>query len=107
MCYNVVNSKLVRVSQALNSASKLDLTHLKVLPNFITVGEEARILQEVDKRLRRLKYERDHWDNAIVGYRAVLCIVINSEWWPFTDHVFRSQRGGALEISGMLIFLKT
>ncbi|KAK3782535.1 hypothetical protein RRG08_061765 [Elysia crispata] len=40
-----------------------------VKTNFINESEEESLLAEVEKYMRRLRYEFDHWDNAIHGYR--------------------------------------
>ncbi|XP_050353211.1 alpha-ketoglutarate-dependent dioxygenase alkB homolog 7, mitochondrial [Nymphalis io] len=45
------------------------LQHMRVLPNFVTEEEEAALLAEVEPQLKRMRYEFDHWDNAIEGYR--------------------------------------
>ncbi|CAG4931407.1 unnamed protein product [Colias eurytheme] len=45
------------------------LRDMRVIPNFISEEEETSLLTEVESQLRRLRYEFDHWDNAIVGYR--------------------------------------
>ncbi|RMZ99651.1 alpha-ketoglutarate-dependent dioxygenase alkB -like protein [Brachionus plicatilis] len=40
-----------------------------VKENFINEQEENEILAEVNPYMKRLRYEFDHWDNAIHGYR--------------------------------------
>merc|ERR1712183_1166185 len=40
-----------------------------VYPEFITSVEESNIVMEVDPHLTRQVYEKDHWDDAIVGFR--------------------------------------
>ncbi|XP_064074298.1 alpha-ketoglutarate-dependent dioxygenase alkB homolog 7, mitochondrial [Vanessa tameamea] len=45
------------------------LQHMRVLPNFVTEEEEAALLAEVEPQLKRMRYEFDHWDNAIEGFR--------------------------------------
>ncbi|XP_045769960.1 alpha-ketoglutarate-dependent dioxygenase alkB homolog 7, mitochondrial [Maniola jurtina] len=45
------------------------LRHMRILPNFVTEEEECGILAEVEPQLKRMRYEYDHWDNAIEGYR--------------------------------------
>lgn len=42
---------------------------LRILPNFINETEEHNLMQEVEPHLKRLVYERDHWDEAIVDFR--------------------------------------
>lgn len=40
-----------------------------VVQDFLTEEEESSLLKEVDGYMKRLRYEFDHWDNAIHGYR--------------------------------------
>uniref|UniRef100_A0A914XY32 Uncharacterized protein n=1 Tax=Panagrolaimus superbus TaxID=310955 RepID=A0A914XY32_9BILA len=40
-----------------------------VISDFITENEEAEILKEIEPHMKRLKYEKSHWDDAIYLYR--------------------------------------
>lgn len=40
-----------------------------VYEDFISEDEERSLVTEVEPYLKRLKYEHDHWDDAINGYR--------------------------------------
>lgn len=40
-----------------------------LLKEFITIEEESNLMLEIEKSFRRTKYEYDHWDNAIHGFR--------------------------------------
>ncbi|KAJ8712630.1 hypothetical protein PYW08_007934 [Mythimna loreyi] len=51
---------------ALRSAVVRDM---QVYPDFITEHEENTLLLELEPVLRRMRYEFDHWDNAIQGFR--------------------------------------
>ena len=42
---------------------------LKIIPNFITEKDEDSLLKEVEPHLKRLVYEKNHWDEAIVKFR--------------------------------------
>lgn len=42
---------------------------MKVYPDFITPEEETFLLEELEPYMKRLRYEIDHWDDAIHGYR--------------------------------------
>ncbi|KAI8441794.1 hypothetical protein MSG28_005480 [Choristoneura fumiferana] len=45
------------------------LRGMRVLPGFISEEEETALLAELEPVLKRMRYEFDHWDNAIQGYR--------------------------------------
>ncbi|XP_041464467.1 alpha-ketoglutarate-dependent dioxygenase alkB homolog 7, mitochondrial-like [Lytechinus variegatus] len=40
-----------------------------IIENFVTEEEETSLLREVEKFLKKVRYEYDHWDNAIHGFR--------------------------------------
>eukprot|EP00093_Oithona_nana_P003168 03168.XXX_86801_87785_1 [CDS] Oithona nana genome sequencing. len=40
-----------------------------VINDFINEAEESALIKEVEPHLKRLVYEKDHWDEAIVGFR--------------------------------------
>ena len=56
-------------SKALQNSLKSFSPKLKLFPNFITSEQEVQVLKESEKRLKKLKYQRDHWDDAIIGFR--------------------------------------
>ncbi|XP_077980960.1 alpha-ketoglutarate-dependent dioxygenase alkB homolog 7, mitochondrial-like [Glandiceps talaboti] len=41
----------------------------KIQLDFITEDEEQSLSKEIDTYMKRLRYEYDHWDDAIHGYR--------------------------------------
>ncbi|KAJ8710946.1 hypothetical protein PYW07_008188 [Mythimna separata] len=45
------------------------LRDMQVYTDFITEREETALLLELEPVLRRMRYEFDHWDNAIQGFR--------------------------------------
>lgn len=45
------------------------INDMKLIQDFITEQEEQNLFDEAEKTLRRMRYEYDHWDNAIHGYR--------------------------------------
>ncbi|CAG9533274.1 unnamed protein product [Cercopithifilaria johnstoni] len=40
-----------------------------VIPNFVTEREEASLLDEINPHMKRMRYEKSHWDDAIHLYR--------------------------------------
>ncbi|XP_014667331.1 PREDICTED: alpha-ketoglutarate-dependent dioxygenase alkB homolog 7, mitochondrial-like [Priapulus caudatus] len=57
------------ISFSSHKAKKLVGDSLMVIDDFITPEEETSFLDEVLPYMKRLRYEYDHWDNAIHGYR--------------------------------------
>ncbi|XP_062891921.1 alpha-ketoglutarate-dependent dioxygenase alkB homolog 7, mitochondrial isoform X1 [Mobula hypostoma] len=46
---------------------------IELRPDFLSPAEEAALLRELERepRLKRQRYQRDHWDQAIHGYREI------------------------------------
>ena len=42
---------------------------MAVHDDFVTRDEEESLLKEAQRVLRKVRYEKDHWDKAIAGYR--------------------------------------
>lgn len=62
-----------------------------VVPDFISEAEEERLHAETEKTMKRMRYQYDHWDDAIHGYREMEKI----EWWPENEKVFQRLRDRA------------
>lgn len=54
------------------------LQDFRLLTDFVSESEEKEILNEVDPYLKRQKYEFDHWDDAIHGFRETE----RKHWYP-------------------------
>ncbi|CAL1293453.1 unnamed protein product [Larinioides sclopetarius] len=52
-------------SNVLNTVSE----HFKLYENFISESEEESLMKEIDPIFKRRRYEFDHWDGAIQGYK--------------------------------------
>lgn len=53
-----------------NSAAKeIMMRDVRVIEDFLNEEEEKSLHEEVEPHMRRLRYEFDHWDDAIHGYR--------------------------------------
>jgi len=63
----------------------------KVTRNFVTESEEAKLLEEIEPHIKRLRYETSHWDGAIVGYREVERKNWSKECQTVMDRVRRSS----------------
>ncbi|XP_044762695.1 alpha-ketoglutarate-dependent dioxygenase alkB homolog 7, mitochondrial [Coccinella septempunctata] len=70
-----------------NSITQEILKSMKVYENFLSVNEEASLLQELEPYMKRLRYEYDHWDNAIHGYRETERLKWNDENTKILDRV--------------------
>ncbi|CAG9558860.1 unnamed protein product [Danaus chrysippus] len=44
------------------------LRHMRVIPGFVNEAEEAALLADVEPKLKRMRYEYDHWDNVCPGF---------------------------------------
>ncbi|RVE69356.1 hypothetical protein OJAV_G00077280 [Oryzias javanicus] len=62
-----------------------------VRPCFITEEEEAGLLRELEPGLKKKRYEFDHWDDAIHGYRETERV----SWGPACEVVLNRVRSAA------------
>jgi len=49
----------------------------EVLPDFVNAVEEEQLMAELTPKLKRMRYQFDHWDDAIHGYRETEKLVWN------------------------------
>ncbi|PSN55804.1 Alpha-ketoglutarate-dependent dioxygenase alkB 7 [Blattella germanica] len=52
-----------------NTSKHLMIRDMTVYENFLTEDEEKSLHEEVEPYMKRMRYEFDHWDDAIHGYR--------------------------------------
>lgn len=64
-----------------------------VIENFVTETEETALCGEVQKTMRRMRYQYDHWDDAIHGYRELE----KGDWLPDNEQVIQRMRTRAFE----------
>ncbi|KAK9892391.1 hypothetical protein WA026_019842 [Henosepilachna vigintioctopunctata] len=60
---------------------------MKVYENFLSESEEKSILEEIEPYMDKLRYEFDHWDDAIHGYRETERLVWNKTNMKILDRV--------------------
>lgn len=65
--------------------------HVEVRQNFISEKEENALFKEVETALRKKRYEFDHWDDAIHGYRETERL----QWGVTCESVLRRVRAVA------------
>ncbi|EYB97584.1 hypothetical protein Y032_0139g2109 [Ancylostoma ceylanicum] len=63
-------------------------TGCRVTPSFITEEEENELLREVEPHMKRLRYEKSHWDDAIHLYRERE----QRKWSPANEKVIQRIR---------------
>ncbi|XP_036339300.1 alpha-ketoglutarate-dependent dioxygenase alkB homolog 7, mitochondrial [Rhagoletis pomonella] len=54
------------------------LKDMRLHTNFVSVEEEAKLLEEIEPYMKRRPYEYDHWDDAIHGFRETE----RKHWYP-------------------------
>lgn len=59
-----------------------------VMNDFITDEEEECLVKDIEPKWKRLKYQFDHWDNAIQGYRETEV----SSWSEMSSKVLKRLR---------------
>ncbi|XP_076046082.1 alpha-ketoglutarate-dependent dioxygenase alkB homolog 7, mitochondrial [Oratosquilla oratoria] len=61
------------------------------IENFISEEEEDILMKEIEPHIKRLRYEFDHWDDAIHGYREVE----RSKWGKASSAIITRLRDAA------------
>lgn len=59
------------------------LNDMVVIDNFISPDDEKSMMDEIEPYLKRMRYERDHWDDAIQGFRETE----RKSWYPQNKEV--------------------
>lgn len=72
---------------------------MTIVPNFITETEENSLFEEIQNDLRRRRYEYDHWDNAIIGFRELE----RHKWNPNNEIIINKIRNFAFPPNSTLI----
>ncbi|CAJ0586677.1 unnamed protein product, partial [Mesorhabditis spiculigera] len=62
--------------------------NVTVTRDFITPDEESELLREIEPHMKRLRYEKSHWDDAIHLYRERE----QRKWSPQNENVIRRIR---------------
>ncbi|XP_057299029.1 alpha-ketoglutarate-dependent dioxygenase alkB homolog 7, mitochondrial-like isoform X2 [Hydractinia symbiolongicarpus] len=65
----IVKARTLADNNAVKNVKRLLDTDLILYLNYITRSEQDELMKEIDKLFRRKKYEYDHWDGAITGFR--------------------------------------
>lgn len=61
------------------------LDDMTVIENFISAEDETALLAEIEPYLKRMRYERDHWDDAIQGFRETE----RKSWYPQNKEIIK------------------
>ncbi|KAL7734539.1 hypothetical protein ACLKA6_010854 [Drosophila palustris] len=67
--------------------------HMRIIPDFISEEEEKQLHEEVEPYMSRLRYEFDHWDDAIHGFRETE----RKKWYPTNRDVLERVRQVAFD----------
>lgn len=102
-CY-ANNGLLAQRDEPLVVGSSPKLVHglgsqVEVRPGFITEEEEATLLKELELGLKRKRYEYDHWDDAIHGYRETERVT----WGPACVEILNRVRSVAFPQGSSLL----
>lgn len=67
------------------------LRDMILIEDFISEEEEEHLFAETKKTMKRMRYQYDHWDDAIHGYREME----KTDWWPENEKIFERVRSRA------------
>jgi len=66
---------------------------------FINVNDEKELMKDVEKSFRRTKYEYNHWDGAIVGFRETE----KTRWLPQNQAILHETHKVAFQEGGNIM----
>lgn len=67
------------------------LRDMILIEDFVTETEEESLCAETQKSMKRMRYQYDHWDDAIHGYREME----KTDWRPENELLFQKVRNKA------------
>ncbi|KAH8296439.1 hypothetical protein KR054_006164, partial [Drosophila jambulina] len=67
--------------------------HMRIITDFISEKEEQQLHEEIEPYMSRLRYEFDHWDDAIHGFRETE----RKKWFPHNREVLERVRQVAFD----------
>ncbi|KAI8040627.1 alpha-ketoglutarate-dependent dioxygenase alkB homolog 7, mitochondrial [Drosophila gunungcola] len=67
--------------------------HMRIITDFISETEEQQLHEEIEPYISRLRYEFDHWDDAIHGFRETE----RKKWFPQNREILERVRQVAFD----------
>ncbi|XP_070852181.1 alpha-ketoglutarate-dependent dioxygenase alkB homolog 7, mitochondrial [Drosophila suzukii] len=67
--------------------------HMRIITDFISESEEQQLHEEIEPYMSRLRYEFDHWDDAIHGFRETE----RKKWFPKNREILERVRQVAFD----------
>ncbi|XP_017080164.1 alpha-ketoglutarate-dependent dioxygenase alkB homolog 7, mitochondrial [Drosophila eugracilis] len=67
--------------------------HMRIISDFISESEEQQLHEEIEPYMSRLRYEFDHWDDAIHGFRETE----RKKWFPKNREILERVRQVAFD----------
>lgn len=59
-----VRYKFPKIDDLINVKQQQFNSSFTIIPDVVTVDEESQLISEIEKSLKRLRYQLDHWDNV-------------------------------------------
>ncbi|XP_074611468.1 alpha-ketoglutarate-dependent dioxygenase alkB homolog 7, mitochondrial-like [Acropora palmata] len=86
-------------TEELEKVQDLVLGNVEICEDFVSEDEEGVLLKEVEPYLKRQKYQFDHWDDAIHGYRETE----KSRWSQEALSIFQRVRDASFKPDAELL----
>lgn len=58
-------SKCIEINDLLSTKQKTFESSFLVIPDIVSVDQESLLIDEIEKSMKRLRYQHDHWDDVI------------------------------------------
>ncbi|XP_066926480.1 alpha-ketoglutarate-dependent dioxygenase alkB homolog 7, mitochondrial-like [Clytia hemisphaerica] len=93
---SIFNNENAERGDYLKNVVEQDFT---LIENFITEKEEDDLMKEIEKAFRRTRYQYDHWDGAIHGFRETE----KSNWNTENMKIFENIKNIAFDMDNDII----
>lgn len=60
--------KSIEIENAVDIKRQQFDSSFTIVPDVVSVDEELRLINEIEKSLKRLRYQHDHWDDVSIFY---------------------------------------
>jgi len=86
--YLVLDTNHAACQQRVEKVRSALVTDLLLYDDFVNQQEHDSLMKEIDRSFRRTKYQYDHWDGAICGFRETE----KSRWQPENEVIVQRIR---------------
>lgn len=66
--------KYVKSKDLVCIKQKVFESSFSIIPDIVSIDQELQLIDEIEKSLKRLRYQHDHWDDVIKKLKNIICL---------------------------------